>query len=97
MYLNWQFWCFLGLILGDSIPDASSWGLDVAMPITFIGMIIPFVKNIPIAVCVLAAGASSLLTLGLPYKSGLMISAFIGIASGLVTERVGKKEKDLMI
>ncbi len=97
MYLNWQFWCFLGLVLGDSIPDASSWGLDVAMPITFIGMIVPFVKTIPIAVCVLTAGASSLLTLGLPYKSGLMVSAVIGIASGLITDRIGKKTKGLLV
>jgi 4-azaleucine resistance transporter AzlC len=49
MYLNWQLWCFLGLVLGNRIPDAQSWGLDVAMPVTFIGMIIPFVKTLPVA------------------------------------------------
>ncbi|MFH0974333.1 MAG: AzlC family ABC transporter permease [Spirochaetota bacterium] len=90
MYLNWQFWCFLGLILGDRIPDASGWGLDVAMPVTFIGMIIPFVKNMPVAVCVATAGACSLLTLGLPYKLGIIVSAFIGIFAGVVTERIRK-------
>jgi predicted branched-subunit amino acid permease len=47
--LNWQFWCFSGLMLGKRIPAASGWGLDVAMPIAFIGMIIPFVKTIPMA------------------------------------------------
>ena len=87
MYLNWNIWCFLGLVLGDRIPGASDWGLDVAMPVTFIGMIIPFVKNMPMVVCVLAAGAASLLTLGLPYKLGIMVSAFIGIFAGLMAER----------
>ncbi len=87
MYLNWQFWCFTGLVLGNRIPDASGWGLDVAMPVTFIGMIIPFVKNTPMVVCVLAAGAASLLTLALPYKLGILVSAFAGIASGLAAER----------
>ncbi|WP_373497953.1 AzlC family ABC transporter permease [Desulfococcus sp.] len=91
MYLNWQFWCGLGLVLGDRIPDASSWGLDVAMPVTFIGMIIPFVRTTPMAVCVLAAGASSLLTLGLPYKLGIIVSAFAGIFSGMVTARIAEK------
>ena len=70
MYLNWQFWCFLGLALGNRIPDAQSWGLDVAMPVTFIGMIIPFVKTMPIAVCVLTAGAASLLTLADALQAG---------------------------
>ena len=91
MYLNWQFWCGLGLVLGDRIPDASGWGLDVAMPVTFIGMIIPFVRTIPMAVCVLAAGAASLLTLGLPYKLGIIVSAFVGIFSGMITAHTAAK------
>lgn len=91
MYLNWQFWCGLGLVLGDRIPDASGWGLDVAMPVTFIGMIIPFVRTIPMAVCVLAAGAASLLTLGLPYKLGIIVSAFVGIFSGMITAYIAAK------
>lgn len=91
MYLNWQFWCFVGLMLGRRIPDASSWGLDVAMPVTFIGMIIPFVKTIPMAVCVLTAGAAALLTLSLPYKLGIVVSACAGITAGLLTERSVKK------
>ena len=93
MYLNWQFWCGLGLVLGDRIPDASSWGLDVAMPVTFIGMIIPFVKNVPMVICVFAAGASSLMTLGLPYKLGIIVSAFVGIFSGMITARIARKTR----
>jgi 4-azaleucine resistance transporter AzlC len=93
MYLNWQFWCFLGLVLGNRIPDAQGWGLDVAMAVTFIGMIIPFVKTIPVAVCVLTAGAASLLTLALPYKLGIVVSAFAGIASGLMAQRVTNDRK----
>jgi predicted branched-subunit amino acid permease len=88
MYLNWQFWCFLGLALGNRIPDAQSWGLDVAMPVTFIGMIIPFVKTLPMVVCVLTAGAASLLTLAMPYKLGIVVSAFAGIAAGLMAQRI---------
>jgi len=88
MYVNWQIWCLVGLFLGNRIPDASTWGLDVAMPVTFIGMIIPFVKNKPIGVAALAAGASSLLTLGLPHRLGIFVSAILGVAAGLVSERM---------
>jgi 4-azaleucine resistance transporter AzlC len=93
MYLNWQFWCMAGMVLGDRIPDAAGWGLDVAMPVTFIGMIIPFVKTRPMGVCVLTAGAAALLTLGLPYKLGILVSALAGITAGMAAERAWSKPK----
>lgn len=93
MYLNWQFWCFIGLMLGNRIPDASGWGLDVAMPITFIGMIIPFVKTISMVACVLTAGAASLLTLEMPYKLGIIVSALAGISAGVTARRLIKDKK----
>lgn len=93
MYLNWQFWCALGVVLGDRIPDASSWGLDVAMPITFIGMIIPFVKTRAIGVAVLTAGAASLLSTGLPHRLGIFAAALAGVLAGLLFERFwGRQE-----
>ena len=96
MYLNWQVWCTAGIILGNRIPDASTWGLDVAMPITFIGMIIPFVKTKPIAVAVLTAGACSLLTLGLPHRLGIFVSALAGVLAGLLAERLyNSREREL--
>jgi predicted branched-subunit amino acid permease len=90
MYLNWQLWCLVGLLMGSRIPDASGWGLDVAMPITFIGMILPFVKSAPMVVCVLTAGAAALATVGLPYKLGILIAAFAGIGAGMAAERFSR-------
>ena len=86
MYINWQIWCALGLFLGGRIQDAANWGLDFAMPVAFIGMTIPFVKNLPVLVCVITAGAVSLLTGGMPYKLGLIAAALAGIAMGLLME-----------
>ncbi|WP_319477827.1 AzlC family ABC transporter permease [Marispirochaeta aestuarii] len=88
MYLNWQFWCFMGLVLGESLPRAAEWGLDVAMPVTFIGMTIPFVKNLPMLVCVLTASFCALIFNELPYKAGLMIACTLGILAGLISERL---------
>ena len=96
MYINWQIWCFVGMVLGDRIPNASNWGLDVAMPVTFIGMIIPFVKSWPMGICVLTAGAASLLTLSLPYKLGIMVSAFVGIGAGMAAEYSKYKRKGMV-
>lgn len=93
MYLNWQFWSFVGMILGERIPNAQNWGLDVAMPITFIGMIIPFVKTSAMLICVLVSGALAILTYNLPYKVGIILSTLIGILAGLIWNRMNKQEK----
>ena len=94
MYINWQFWSFLGMILGEKVPNAENWGLDVAMPITFIGMIIPFVNTSSMLICVLTAGALSLFTNGLPYKMGIMISALLGIMAGIFVEKAKKAAEE---
>jgi 4-azaleucine resistance transporter AzlC len=96
MYLNWQFWTFVGMALGDRIPEASDWGLDVAMPVTFIAMIIPFVRSWPMGICVFTAGSAALLTLSLPYRLGIMVSAFAGIAAGLAAERGRRKQNEMV-
>lgn len=95
MYVNWQIWCALGLILGSRIPDAGSWGLDFAMPVSFIGMTIPFVKNRASVVCVLTAGLVSLLTGGLPYKLGLIAAALAGVLAALVADRNSARLKTM--
>ena len=86
MYLNWQIWTFLGVNLGDRIPNAAEWGLDVAMPIAFIGMLIPLVKNSPTIICVLTAGVVSLLSANFPLNIGLLVSVLVGIIAGLLID-----------
>jgi 4-azaleucine resistance transporter AzlC len=93
MYLNWQFWCAAGLLLGSRIPDAQAWGLDVAMIVTFIGMTIPYIRTKPMAVTVLTAGILSLLTWQLPYNLGLIIAALSGVLAGTTTEKVISMKK----
>ncbi len=95
MYLNWQFWCGLGLFVGGRIQNAQNWGLDFAMPVTFIGITIPFVKNRSALSCVMIAGASSLITGGMPYKLGLIVSALAGILTGLAVEYADKKRQEM--
>lgn len=92
MYLSWQVWTLLGITVGQSIPDAAGWGLDVAMPVTFIGMTLPYLKNRPMWVSVLVAGAVSVLAYPLPNKLGIMLAAIAGIGAGLAVESHRKPE-----
>jgi predicted branched-subunit amino acid permease len=87
MYTNWQVCTFLGLMAGQAIPDPASWGLDFAMIVTFIGMLVPMVKNRPIFVSVFLAGIMALLAHGLPNNIGLILAALSGIVAGLISER----------
>ena len=80
MYLNWNFWTFIGLVAGQSIPDLSKYGLNFAMDVTFIGMIIPQLKNRPMILAALVAGVSAVALNNIPNKLGLIIAVFIGIA-----------------
>lgn len=93
MYISWQIWTYMGIILGQQIPDANSWGLDFAMPVGFIGMVIPFVKNKSTLICVFTAGVSSLLAAGLPYKLGLIVAALLGVIAGVLSERINNVSK----
>jgi 4-azaleucine resistance transporter AzlC len=86
MYSNWQLVTWIGILAGQAIKDPSSWGLDFAMVVTFIGMLVPLVKDRPALASVLIAGAAALFVRGLPNQLGLLVAALLGIAAGVVAE-----------
>jgi predicted branched-subunit amino acid permease len=88
MYLNWQACTWLGLTVGQLIPNAAAWGLDFAMPVTFIGMVMPYLKNQPMVATVITASLVSLLAYPLPNKLGLILAALAGVGAGLVVEKI---------
>lgn len=85
-YANWQLCTLVGIVAGTQVGDAASWGLDFAMTVTFIGIVVPLVKTRPMLACALAAGATSLATYTLPNRLGLLIGGLAGIAVGLLIE-----------
>ncbi len=91
-YSNWQLCTFLGLTVGRLIPDAAAWGLDFAMPVTFIGMVIPYLKNRPMWAAVVVAGGVALLAYPLPHKLGLIVAALAGILAGVIAEKLARPE-----
>jgi 4-azaleucine resistance transporter AzlC len=88
MYLNWQLCTYIGITLGQQISDAASWGLDFAMSVTFIGMVIAYLKNRPMWIATIVAGIVALIAYPLPHKLGLMIAALAGIIAGVWSENV---------
>jgi 4-azaleucine resistance transporter AzlC len=92
MYLNWNFWTFIGLVAGQSIPDLSKYGLAFALDVTFIGMVIPQLKNRPMVLAALVAGVSAVALNNVPNKLGLIVAVFIGIAVGLAAEMLSPND-----
>ena len=82
MYANWQLCSLAGALFGNLIPGAADWGLDFAMPVTFIGMLVPYLRSLPMTAAAAAAGTVALAAGGLPNKLGLILAAAAGIAAG---------------
>jgi 4-azaleucine resistance transporter AzlC len=88
MYADWQLVTWIGIIAGQAIRNPSSWGLDFAMVVTFLGMLVPLVKDRPALASVLVAAGTALLAHGLPNQLGLLLAALLGILAGVLTEWV---------
>lgn len=88
MYLNWNLCTFVGLTTGKAFPEISRWGLDFAMPATFIGIVIPYLVSKPMWASVVTAGTVSIFACGLPHKMGLMLAAIAGVMVGLACEKI---------
>jgi 4-azaleucine resistance transporter AzlC len=84
LWFTWQVSTALGIFLGAAIPE--SWSLDFALPLTFIAMVVPVLKNQPAIAAALSAGVVALVAFSLPYKLGLILAALAGIAVGTVLE-----------
>ncbi len=87
LYVCWVMSSLVGVLFGQAVPNLAVWGLEFAMLATFIGIVVPLLRNFPQVAAALAAGAVALATHALPYKLGLMAAAFSGIAVGVVLER----------
>ncbi len=85
LWSTWQVSTAMGVYLGAVIPE--SWPLDFALPLTFIALVLPTLKDRPAVAAAVTAGAVALAANGLPYKLGLVLAALTGIAAGAWLER----------
>ena len=84
LWSSWQVSTAIGIFIGAQIP--ASWPLDFVLPLTFIALVVPAIKDRAGLAAALVAGLIGLLAVNLPYKTGLLAAALIGIVTGLVIE-----------
>jgi 4-azaleucine resistance transporter AzlC len=94
MYVNWQFCTWIGIIAGTALPNPAGWGLEFALVVTFIGMLIPGLRSRPMIACAVVAGAAAVLFAALPNHLGLMAATLAGVAAGMLAERAARWWRD---
>ncbi len=84
LWLCWQASTAIGLFFGSQIP--ASWGLDFALALTFIALVVPNLADRAGVVSALVACAAALILSGLPLKLGLIAAALAGILAGMAVD-----------
>jgi len=99
LWSTWQASTAVGIVLGAQVP--ASWSLDFALPLTFIALVVPNLKDRAGTAAAATAGIIAILAASLPYKLGLIVATFVGISIGIFLEsrynkrtRIHKKEDD---
>jgi 4-azaleucine resistance transporter AzlC len=85
LWTVWQISTVAGILVGAQIPQ--DWPLSFALPLTFIALVVPVLKDRASIAAALTAGAVGLLAMSFPLKTGLLLAAFVGIATGMIVER----------
>ncbi len=81
----WYAATLAGAILGSAIP--TDWGLDFAVPITFLALVAPALRTRAHVAAAATATGAALLLAGLPWNTGLLVAGLSGMIAGAEVER----------
>jgi len=88
LWIVWQIGTVVGVVVGTGVPD--EWGLTFAVPLVFLALLVPAMKDRPTTAAGIAGGAIAVVAAGLPLNLGLLAGAVSGIVVGLLTEAMGR-------
>lgn len=97
MYINWIMFTWVGIVLGETIPDLTQWGLDIAMVLAFVAIVVPSLKHKAHIICVVVAAFCAILTFHWPYNTGLLFSSLVAILVGVFVEQFIAKSMEGVI
>lgn len=91
LWLTWQTASAIGIFLGAGIPR--DWSLDFAVPLVFLVLLMPALRDRAHAVAAATGAAVAILGNGLPLRLGIVAGAAAGIAAGWGFERWAEVER----
>lgn len=84
-WITWQTSTAVGVFLGAQVP--TSWSLDFTIPLTFMVLVFPAIKDRAAAAAAVCAGVVAVMVAAMPFNLGLITAALSGILVGLLVER----------
>lgn len=84
-WISWQVASLAGIFMGGVVPQG--WELEFAATLALMGITIPLIKNMPMAVSIVVAGSLAWLCQPLPLRLGLAVAVVGGIVSGVAAEK----------
>jgi len=88
LWSSWQFASIAGILLGVEVPE--SWGLEFAIPLVFLVLLVPVVETRPGLIAAIVGGGVAVLAHGASLGLGLVLGAVAGVAAGVAADRVGR-------
>jgi predicted branched-subunit amino acid permease len=84
LWLGWQVSDLAGYFAGHAIP--ASWSLDFAVPLCFIALLAPLLRELPTIAAALVAGVAVVALSALPMRLDIVTAGVLGIAAGTAVE-----------
>jgi 4-azaleucine resistance transporter AzlC len=101
LYTIWQCSTIAGMLLSEQIPDPAAYGLDLVFPLTFIGLLVPLLRdrvgparNTPLLVAGLAGALAIGGALALPGRWYILIAGIAASGVGAILNYKGKETRD---
>lgn len=95
LYCVWATCSVVGAVAGRSIPDPLAWGLDFAMPATFLTMLVPQAETRRmLAVIIVAALVGTWAYVAIPGKWYIIIAAMAATAVGTALETASERRAE---
>lgn len=86
----WQVVVAVGLLAGPVLPEGLS--LEFAIPVLFIGLVVPTLIRRPALVAAVTAVAVTTLLHGIPNRGGLLVGALAGVVAGTIVDLRGERQ-----
>ena len=85
LWLAWQVSTIAGVVAGSTIPE--NWELAFAIPLTFIAIVVPLLKNTSTIICALTSCLIAIFGQSLPWNTWIIVAALGGILIGASIEK----------
>ena len=82
---TWQIASIIGVVVGTGVP--SSWSLDFAIPLVFMALLVPAIKDRATGMAAGVGAVAAVLLIGLPLNLGLLAASALGIGAGVIGDR----------